>query len=197
MKTEGCIAISFLTQNRHKYAEAKEALSPYANIILEQLAEHKQENKDDSLSDPIKAIAIRAAEDASVKYNKFVVAEDSGVYFNAFDNFPGMNTKWIIKNIGYDGIMRLLAGKNRSAYFRAVIALSNPNSRTKVFEGRISGHISEKVYGENIDCMDYDRIFIPAGSDVPFALIMKNKQQISHRSIAFQKLGEYLARQED
>jgi len=187
--------ISFLTQNRHKFIEAEEALRPFKNIQLVQLSEEKHEYKDDSLSDPIMQIALKAAKEGANLYKKTVVAEDTGIFFNAYPDFPSLNTKWIIKRIDYDGILRLLDGKDRTAYFRAVIALCKPNEEPIAFEGRIEGRIAEKVQGEDIDCMDYDRIFIPHGSDVPFALMMDNKTLISHRKIAFQSLGEYISKQ--
>lgn len=191
------VVISFLTKNRHKFNEAKEALMPYHCIQIDQLCEEKHENKDDSSSDPIKLIALRAAVEGANLHNKIVVAEDTGLFFNAYYDFPSLNTKWVIKRLGYEGILRLLNDKDRSAYFRCVVALCYPNKEPIVFEGRIDGYIAEKVYGENIDCMDYDRIFIPYGSDVPFSLMMDNKIHTSHRTIAFQRLGEYLSKQMD
>ena len=186
------ISISFLTRNRHKFIEAEEALMPYKSIQLVQLSEEKREYKDDSVSDPIKEIALKAAKEGANLYNKIVVAEDAGIFFNAYRDFPSLNTKWIIKRLDYDGILRLLDGKDRTAYFRSVIALCKPNEEPIAFEGRIDGRIADKVYGEDVDCMDYDRIFIPDGYDVPFSLMMDNKTLISHRKIAFQKLGEYI-----
>jgi len=186
------VVISFLTRNRHKFIEAEEALKPFKCIQLVQLYEEKKEYKDDSVDDPIYQIALKAAKEGATLYKKIVVAEDAGLFFNAYRDFPSLNTKWVIKRLDYDGILRLLDGKDRTAYFRSVIALCKPNEEPIAFEGRIDGHITEKVYGENIDCMDYDRIFIPNGFDVPFALMMERKTQISHRKIAFQKLGEYI-----
>lgn len=188
------ITISFLTQNRHKFLEAREALSAFNNIVLEQLDEIKHENKDDSVADALQEIAVNAAVSAAKIHNKIVVVEDSGVFFEAYDKFPGMNTKWIIQKIGYDGILRLLSGKDRGAYFRTVLAMSKPDGGYEVFEGIVNGSIAKQIYGEDIDCMDYDRIFIPEGSDVPFALMMDDKQMMSHRYKAFYKLGEFLSK---
>ena len=187
------VVISFLTNNRHKFDEAKEALMPYKYIQIVQLSEEKHEYKDDSVSDPIKQIALRAAKEGANLYKKIIVTEDTGLFFNAYCDFPSLNTKWVIKRLNYDGILRLLDGKDRTAYFRSIVAFCNPDEEPIAFEGRIDGHIAEKVYGENIDCMDYDRIFIPYDSDVPFSLMMDNKVHISHRKIAFQRLGEYIS----
>ena len=179
------IIISFLTQNSHKFIEARDALSLYKRIELVQLAEKKHEYKDDSASDPIRQIALKAAKENANRYKKIIVTEDTGLFFNAYRDFPGLNTKWIIKRLDYDGVLRL----------RSVVALCKPGEEPIAFEGRIEGRIALKAYGENIDCMDYDRLFIPDGSDVPFALMMDGKTHISHRKIAFQQLGEYLLNQ--
>ena len=186
------VTIWFLTQNAHKVSEGKEALKNYPRVRLEQLNVPKHEDKDDSLPDAMKEIAVAAAVNGAKEYNRMVVAEDAGIFFEAFNDFPGMNTKWIMKKIGYDGILSLLDGKNRKAYFRTVLAVSLPDGRYKTFDGIIKGRIADKVYGENMDCMDYDRIFIPDGSDVPFALMMNDKRQMSHRYLAFCKVGEFL-----
>jgi XTP/dITP diphosphohydrolase len=186
------IVVSFLTNNPHKFIEAREALSVYPCIELKQIKEEKAEYKDDAEADPIKEIAKRAAEEAVKKYAIPIAVEDTGIFFNAYPQFPGLNTKWVIKQIGYDGILRLLSGKDRTAYFRSIAAFCQPGEEAVLFEGRISGRISEEVMGTDEDCMDYDRIFIPSGETRPFSLIMEEKRQISHRKIAFQKLGEYL-----
>lgn len=188
--SEQKITLSFLTQNRHKFIEASEALASFTNVVLEQLNEPKHEDKDDAVPDPLTYIAVSAAQAAAKKFNKTVVAEDAGLFFEAYAGFPGMNTKWIMNKLGYDGILRLLDGKNRAAYFRTVLGLSYPDGKTEVFEGIVRGRIADKVYGAEIDCMDYDRIFIPDGSDVPFALMMDVKRTMSHRYLAFRKLGQ-------
>ena len=187
------VTIWFLTQNAHKVSEGKEALKNYPRVRLEQLNVPKHEDKDDSLPDAMKEIAVAAAVNGAKEYNRMVVAEDAGIFFEAFNDFPGMNTKWIMNKIGYDGILALLNGKNRKAYFRTVLALASPDGNCKVFEGIVRGEITDKVYGEDVDCMDYDRIFAPEESDVPFALMMGDKTHMSHRYRAFCKLGEYLS----
>jgi len=190
------ITFSFLTGNAHKYLEAKEALAVLPEIELLQINVEKTEIKNDEADDPIKDIAIKAAETAFEVYNVPVCVEDAGIFFDAYPGFPGLNTKWIMKNLGYDGILRLLAGKNRSACFRSMVAYCDYPGEVVVFEGRIEGVISEEVMGLDVDCMDYDRIFIPNGETRTFSLIMDLKKQMSHRKIAFRKLGKYLLQRE-
>jgi XTP/dITP diphosphohydrolase len=190
-------AFSFLTGNSHKFQEAKEALAQFPGIELSQIIEEKTEFKDDNASDPISEIAKKAAIAAVKKYKVPVAVEDAGIFFNAYPGFPGLNTKWVMRNISYDGILRLLDGKDRTAYFRSVVAYYEPSQLQReeeplLFEGRIEGSISAEVIGNDVDCMDYDRIFIPSGETRTFSLIMEDKRKMSHRKIAFQKLGEFL-----
>jgi XTP/dITP diphosphohydrolase len=190
-------AFSFLTGNPHKFQEAKEALAQFPGIELSQIIEEKTEFKDDNASDPISEIAKKAALEALKKYKVPVAVEDAGIFFTAYPGFPGLNTKWVMRNIGYDGILRLLDGKDRTVYFRSIVAYCEPSylqrgEEPMLFEGRIDGSISAEVIGKNMDCMDYDRIFIPLGETQAFSLIMEVKRKMSHRKIAFQKLGEFL-----
>ena len=191
------IIFSFLTGNSHKFLEAGEALAQFPEIELLQINEEKTEIKNDDSPDPLTEIARKAAKIAVKKYKTPVAVEDAGIFFEEYPDFPGLNTKWVMKKIGYDGILRLLDGKNRNACFRSVVAYCNPveyesGGEVRLFEGKIEGAISREVIGNEIDCMDYDRIFIPCGESKTFSLIMEKKRQMSHRKIAFRKLGEYL-----
>jgi XTP/dITP diphosphohydrolase len=191
------IAFSFLTGNTHKFLEAKEALAQFPSIELCQIKEEKIEFKDDNAADPISEIAKKAAIAAVKKYKVPVAVEDAGLFFSTYPGFPGLNTKWVMKKLGYDGILRLLDGKDRTAYFRSIVAYCEPSQlqgggEPVLFEGRIEGSISAEVIGKDVDCMDYDRIFIPLGETQTFSLIMEEKRKMSHRKIAFQKLGEFL-----
>jgi len=226
----------FVTANKHKFEEAVEALKEYSGITLAQINADKPENKDDDLVysvDPIRLIAEDAARELSEEHNLPVVVEDAGIFFKAYNNFPGLNTKWIMKTIDYKGIFKLLENENRSAYFRSVVSCCLPRNlpvssilsqisvesrRVSIpachssqarclrygdftqkcesivsFEGRVDGRISNRVVTDDIDCMDYDRIFIPDGYDKEFALMMDIKRQISHRNIAFSQLGHYFS----
>ncbi|MCL2832897.1 MAG: hypothetical protein FWD78_06985 [Treponema sp.] len=192
------ITLSFLTGNLHKFIEAKEALAVFPNIQITQINEEKPEVKNDDAEDPILDIAKAAAEIAFQKYKVPVAVEDAGIFLEAYPGFPGLNTKWIMKKLDYEGILRLLKGKNRNACFRSVVAYRDPlDSETRIFEGRIEGRISTEVIGRNVDCMDYDRIFIPNGESHTFSLIMENKKKMSHRKIAFEKLGRFLLEKSD
>jgi len=80
--------------------------------------------------------------------------------------------------------------KNRKARFRTVISLVIDGRETQ-FEGIVDGQILEEKRGTT--GFGYDPIFQPEESNVSFAeMSMDEKNKISHRGRAVQKLVEYL-----
>ena len=127
------------------------------------------------------------------KTGKAVALEDTGLFFEAYPDFPGAMPKFIFEKIGYDGIMRLLKDKNRNAYFKTVAAYCEPGHEPILFEGVMRGKITERVYNEDKDAMSYDRIFIPEGYDVTISdMEMETKNSFSQRAQAFKKLARFL-----
>ena len=85
-----------------------------------------------------------------------------------------------------------LNGKsNRSAKFRTIIVLLEPNAKPIYFEGRVDGQIATEKHGT--EGFGYDPIFVPEGYDKSFAELGEDiKNKISHRARAVVKLSEYL-----
>jgi XTP/dITP diphosphohydrolase len=80
--------------------------------------------------------------------------------------------------------------ENRKAQFRTVITLIT-QSGMKQFEGLIKGEILTSRRGDK--GFGYDPIFQPAGYSKSFAeLSMTEKNNISHRALAFRKLINFL-----
>lgn len=184
--------IFFVTNNRHKFSEVKEVFDKF-KIEIEQIREDKPEDK----SDEIAEVAKKAAEFLANKHKKPIIVDDTGVYFSAYNNFPGAHPKFIFQSIGYGGIFKLLEGKDRSAYFKTAAAYCEPGKKPIVFEAKCEGKISDEVYNAGDDIMPYERIFIPEGYSEVWAKIHDIKREISHRVKAFTKLAEWLVNQSD
>jgi XTP/dITP diphosphohydrolase len=81
---------------------------------------------------------------------------------------------------------------HRKARFRTVVSLVIDGNETQ-FEGIVDGQILEEKRGKT--GFGYDPIFKPDESDRSFAeMAMDEKNKISHRGRAVQKLVEYLIR---
>ncbi|OFY65049.1 MAG: non-canonical purine NTP pyrophosphatase [Bacteroidetes bacterium RBG_13_42_15] len=140
-----------------------------------------------------------AAQKAFFIYERFKIncfADDTGLEIDALRGEPGVfSARYAGKNCSYeDNIRKVLSAmkdqKNRAARFKTVIALVI-KGKLKTFEGIIEGTIRENKRGRN--GFGYDPVFQPAGLHKTFAEIsLEEKNRISHRAIALQKLVDYL-----
>ncbi len=79
---------------------------------------------------------------------------------------------------------------HRNARFRTVISLII-NGEEKLFEGIVKGEILKEKRGNS--GFGYDPVFLPEGREQSFAeMELAEKNKISHRGRAVQKLVEYL-----
>ena len=174
----------FVTQNAHKYEEARRTLDPFG-IKIRKLVSPKTEIQSADLGD----IAKFAAEDAAEKYNRTVVVEDSGLFVKVLNGFPGPYSSYVNASIGVEGILRLMSQKvRRGAYFQASLVVASPRSTSQEFTGRAYGTISHKAAGKQ--GFGFDPIFVPKNTRKTFAQGGSEfKDRYSHRAIAFRKLA--------
>ena len=125
-------------------------------------------------------------------------ADDSGLEVEALNNEPGIYSARYAGERGDAANLALVLQKmegvaNRKARFRTVISLIQ-NKEKFLFEGVIEGTIRSAPVGTN--GFGYDPIFQPDGYTQTFAeMSMDEKNQISHRALAMQKLIAFLKEQ--
>ena len=125
-------------------------------------------------------------------------ADDSGLEVEALNNEPGIYSARYAGERGDAANLALVLQKmegvaNRKARFRTVISLIQ-NKEKFLFEGAIEGTIRSAPVGTN--GFGYDPIFQPDGYTQTFAeMSMDEKNQISHRALAMQKLIAFLKEQ--
>ena len=103
---------------------------------------------------------------------KPVIAIDSGLCIPSLNGFPGPYSKWVLEKIGVEGILRLLEGKDRYAYFENALAYMDANLKEpKVFVSRVEGSIAEKARGsvKPFHWSSYFLIFQPKGHEKTLA----------------------------
>ncbi|AZI24289.1 non-canonical purine NTP diphosphatase [Pedobacter sp. G11] len=183
----------FATNNEHKTAEIRLALSGKYEVLNLQ---------DIGCEEDIPETAETFEGNASLK-SKYVVenfkldcfADDSGLEVAALNNEPGIysarysGSRDSLENIQL--VLQKLEGQNnRKARFKTVISLML-NGENHIFEGVINGKITEGLSGSK--GFGYDPIFQPDGYDITFAeMDMSEKNKISHRAIALNKMIEFL-----
>ena len=101
--------------------------------------------------------------------------------------------KFVINSIGFKGIFKLLDGESRVACFRTIAGFCEPGKEPNLFEGKMDGEITEKVYNPEKEELPYDKIFIPKGKDKVISdMTMEEKNSFSQRAEAFKKFGGYI-----
>ena len=177
--------IYLVTKNKHKVEEIKTVMKKF-NVDVEQIPEEKYEDKSMTLTE----VAEYNAKMFYKKYKKPVMVDDTGVFFKAYSNFPGSQPKRIYNELGYPGLLKKLEGKNKEAYFETVVGYYD-GSVLKTFSGILECTADDKVHDLDVDVLPYERILFVNGKPLSkFSRSEKNK--ISHRAIAFKKLGEWL-----
>ena len=127
-------------------------------------------------------------------YNCF--ADDTGLEVESLDGKPGVySARFAGEPANAENNMQKLLSElegktNRKAQFRTVICLHLENKHF-LFEGICKGEILTEKQGEK--GFGYDPIFKPEGFNESFATMSsEEKNKISHRGLAIQKLVEFL-----
>ncbi len=178
------------TRNAHKLDEIRAILArPDLDVIgLEALPGAPEIVED---GDTFEANAIKKAVTIARLAGTWVLADDSGLEVDALAGAPGVySARYAGEPADYAAnnrkLLRELAGiRNRRARFRCVMALSDPQGKTRTVEGRCEGHIIEAEAGTG--GFGYDPLFVPEGARVTFAeMPAAEKNAISHRGRALQ-----------
>ena len=126
-----------------------------------------------------------------------VFADDTGLEVEALNGSPGVHSARFAgenKDSGanIEKLLSLLQNETRrDARFRTVIALIY-DSREYIFEGVVNGRIIHEKRGRQ--GFGYDPVFIPDGKSLTFAeMDLNEKNRISHRARAFEKLKIFLS----
>ncbi len=173
----------FITSNRGKFVEVKEIAAKYG-INIEWLDREYLEPQGSDLEE----IARKSAEMLSKEINGEFFIEDSGLFIEALNGFPGPYSSYVFKTIGNEGIIKLMSNvKNRKAYFKAVIAYFD-GKEVHTFVGKVEGKIANEIRGTG--GFGYDPIFEYEGKT--FAEMGEEKNEVSHRRRALERFFEWL-----
>lgn len=184
----------FATNNQHKLDELQTILS---NNI--QLVSLKDINVTEDIPETQETLEGNASQKAHYIYEKFGLncfADDTGLEINALNGAPGVYSARYAgpQREALDNMKKVLKEMHeineRSARFRTVISLIIDGKEAQ-FEGIVDGEITKERSGA--EGFGYDPIFKPTGYQQTFAeMDINEKNKISHRARAVQKLVEYL-----
>ena len=185
----------FATNNAHKLEEIRAILGDKINILsLNDIDCHADIPE---TADTLEGNARLKAEYIYQNYGMDCFADDTGLEVEALNGAPGIYSARYAGGAGHDSeanmrkLLSELEGKtNRKAQFRTAICLIE-SGQEHLFEGIVHGTILQERRGTA--GFGYDPIFQPEGYTETFAEMgNEEKNKISHRARAVQKLVEYL-----
>jgi XTP/dITP diphosphohydrolase len=138
----------------------------------------------------------------SKKSKMICLSDDSGLEIDALEGDPGIySARWGGKkgnfNKAINRVFKELSQKNKNwktkkikARFICALTIYGPNQKTISSIGKIEGHISPSMKGEN--GFGYDPIFIPKGKKITFGEMKPlQKYKMDHRFKAFKKIKKF------
>ncbi|HET7479154.1 MAG TPA: RdgB/HAM1 family non-canonical purine NTP pyrophosphatase [Rubrobacteraceae bacterium] len=139
----------------------------------------------------VAAAKARAAREALGFPSRPVIVEDSGLIMESWNGLPGALTKWFIKSVGHEGVLRMLgAVEDRRARAVCAVAVADGDGEVRVFVGEVAGEVVSEPRGES--GFGWDPIFAPEGSSLTYAEMGEAKNEDSHRARAFRAAREWL-----
>lgn len=192
----------FATNNGHKLKELKSLLEPAFLVTGLREAGIDEEIPEDHFT--LEENAFQKAEFVSQRLGVSCFADDTGLEIDALNGEPGVfsarysrigNPVFPEMEVSGGNIRKVLEKlegvQDRRARFRTVIALILDGKRY-TFEGVVNGTIIAEARGA--DGFGYDPVFLPEGRELTFAeMDLAQKNEISHRARAVQKLAGFLA----
>src|SRR5690606_15412904 len=189
------LKLVFATNNAHKMAEVQSIIGD--KLVLQSLSDI---GCNEDIPETGTTFRVNAQQKTDYLVRHYAVncfADDSGLEIDALAGEPGVYSARYAGSRDMEANIDLVLEKladvaddERQARFKTVISLYQ-DGQQHFFEGYIEGLIIHERRGVN--GFGYDPIFIPNGYDKTFAeMSAEEKNTISHRAIAVQKLAEYL-----
>lgn len=185
----------FATNNAHKLDEIRAILGDRVEVLS--LKDIHCEADIPETADTLEGNAALKAEYIYKNYGLDCFADDTGLEVEALGGAPGVYSARYAGGEGHDSeanmkklLVELEEKTNRKAQFRTAICLIEGGTEY-LFEGVVKGEIIEKKRG--CSGFGYDPVFVPEGYTETFAEMgNEEKNKISHRARATQKLCDYL-----
>jgi XTP/dITP diphosphohydrolase len=175
-----------VTGNTHKATEVAEFFRGTADII------HVSLDLPEYRSDDVGAIARGKAEFAFRQLGSPLIVDDTGLFIDALNGFPGPYAAFVLNSIGNAGILKLMAGiTDRHARFVTAIAFSD-HQGVHVFQGTIEGRIATIPRGTG--GFGYDPIFETGGKTLA-EIPLEEKSRVSHRARALAAFHDWFVQE--
>lgn len=182
--------LTIVTWNNWKYRQI--------SSLLEEVISCKQENIDliEPQSNNMLFVSRNKAQQAFDMVWWPVVVDDSGIYFAAYPNFPGVFSKYMFETLWIQGLQRLFIGQpdTRARYQCVLSYMDDTLTEPKQFVGTVHGTVNFSFLDQvQINPhLPFDAFFVPEWMEVVAALDMEHFQDTHHRAKATKLCKEWL-----
>jgi XTP/dITP diphosphohydrolase len=176
----------FVTSNPNKAREAAEILKVELRSVALDLPELQA-------LDVAEVAASKAATAREILGgpDSPILVEDSGLVVEAWNGLPGALTKWFLRSVGNEGLLRMLSlEEDRSARAVCAVAVAAADGSVRAFTGVVRGSIASEPRGAQ--GFGWDPIFVPEGHSETYAELGPRKHESSHRARALAAVREAL-----
>lgn len=189
--------ILIATSNKGKFEEMRVFLEdlPFDFLSLDDLPEKFDEPEE--TEDTLLGNAILKAKYYGEKTGLISLADDGGLFLDAFEGWPGVQSARVSDTD--EGRVQTVLGKlkttdNRKAYFRVKLAIYDPNNKNIfVTGGETEGEILEKPFEGGVNNYAYNPIFyMPDVGKVYAEMTREEKNSVSHRGKALSQVVYFL-----
>ncbi|MBD3232039.1 hypothetical protein GF322_05285 [Candidatus Dependentiae bacterium] len=164
--------IYYVTNNDGKFKQVHEFIAknnPQINLKQFKLDIEEIQSLDQ------KKIVIDKAHKAWNFVKKPFLLDDSAIYFEKYNNFPGTLSKFVALGIGFEGIKKLI-NKGDKAFFLLYMVYMDKQDSISMFEGKCEGSlIKPRKFSGHIN-LPYSCFFIPKGTNKTYTQLQKMPQ---------------------
>ncbi|KKP24873.1 MAG: hypothetical protein SZ59_C0001G0191 [candidate division TM6 bacterium GW2011_GWF2_28_16] len=164
--------IYFVTGNSGKFKEMKTYIEN--NVPEIELKQFKADIPEIQSMDQ-KEICIDKALKAWELLKKPLIVDDSAIYYEKYNNFPGTMTKYIYQGLGFDGIKKLIETGDKAYFTLQITYIENPE-KIHVFEGKTEGTIKRHETFAGDPSLPHAYMFVPNGSNKLYEELRNTKE---------------------
>ncbi len=190
------------TRNQSKVTQIKNILDGLDLTVLS-LSDANIEGEAVEDGTTLEENALKKALFASKQTGKWAIADDTGLFIDAWGGKPGIHAaRWAGDGLSTEEIMRRTLRKlegvpieGRTATFKTCAVVTSPDEKhIGFFTGKVRGTILIEPRTVCQPNMPYSAIFVPDGHDKVWAeMSTEEENAISHRGEAFRQVREFLA----
>jgi len=160
-KTQEKKEIFYVTSNIGKFEEVERIIKQQApHIVLKPFTADIPEIQ----TMDQKEVALDKAKKAWDLVQKPLIIDDAGIYFEKYNKFPGVLSKFVSHGLGFEGIKKLIEPGDKAFYLLYMIYVDAPD-KFQVFEGRCEGVLDTPEVFDAHQNLPYDTYFTPIGAD--------------------------------